>query len=147
MKQKPPVIPNRKTILYTENHTWVRVIDNATVTAGLTQHGRDLILKSSGSHLGVTYIHTEPTGTELKRMEPFGLVETMTTTFRLASPITGKIEEVNKKILWEQYLLNDDPISHRNPEETWIVKIKPTNLDKEIPLLLSPEQYREICSH
>lgn len=146
MKQTPLLIPNRKTMLYTEHHTWARVIDDTTVTAGLSQHGRDLVLKSIGRRLSVTYIHTEPIGTKLKRMEPFGFIETMTTTFNLASPLTGRIKEVNKKISWEQYMLNEDPILHGNPEETWIVKIEPNNLNEEIQLLLNPEQYRALCS-
>jgi len=51
-----------------------------------------------------------------------------------ASPLSGRVVEVNKKIVENPALLNQ-----QNPEESWILKIEPTNLVRELRNLLSGE--------
>ena len=48
------------------------------------------------------------------------------------SPVSGRVVEVNKKIVENPKLLNQE-----NPEENWILKIAPTSLAREVRNLLS----------
>lgn len=51
-----------------------------------------------------------------------------------ASPVSGRVVEVNKEFIKNPNLLNRE-----NPEKNWILKIEPTNLAREIRNLLSGE--------
>jgi len=48
------------------------------------------------------------------------------------SPVSGRVVEVNKKIIENPRLLNQE-----NPEKNWILKIAPTGLAREVRNLLS----------
>ena len=129
-------------LLYTPNHTWARIINDRTAKVGLSKYVFKYIKKFSGSTLGIAFVQTEPIGAEVKRMQPFGVAETMMTTFDLVSPVSGRIKKVNTaaKVLDEDYILNN------NPEETWIVEIEPTHLEEETGLLLTIDQYKKSVS-
>jgi glycine cleavage system H protein len=54
-----------------------------------------------------------------------------------ASPVSGRVVEVNKKLAEEPILLNRE-----DPERNWILKIEPINLSRELRNLLSGEMLR-----
>ncbi len=51
-----------------------------------------------------------------------------------ASPISGRVVEVNKKLMENPKLLNQ-----KNPKENWILKVEPTGLARELKNLFSGE--------
>jgi glycine cleavage system H protein len=51
-----------------------------------------------------------------------------------ASPLSGRVVEVNKNFMKDPKLLNRE-----NPEKNWILKIEPTNLARELRNLFSGE--------
>ncbi len=134
-------IPKRRDLLYTPSHTWARIINDRTVEVGLSAYASERLAKLSGSKfLLFAHSQTEPVGSEVKRTEPFGVVETKTViSFDLVSPFSGRIKKVNRDTLDRPYIINE------NPEETWIVEIEPTNLGEETPLLLTLDKYRKKC--
>ncbi len=136
------LLTQKHELLYTQNHTWAKIVNDRTVKVGLSKYACKYIKKFSGSMFGIAFVQTEPFGAEVKRMQPFGVAETMMTTFDLVSPVSGRIKKVNTaaKVLDEDYILNT------NPEETWIVEIEPTHLEEETGLLLTIEQYKKSVS-
>ncbi len=126
-----PVIQER--LLYTTNHVWALVTPEGNVRVGLSDYAQE--------HLrGIVGLQTEPVGCEVKRGEPFGVVETWMFMFDLFSPVSGKIIRLNKVLQDSPSTINKEP-----HEMTWIAEIKPNNLiglEEELTDLMRPPQYK-----
>jgi glycine cleavage system H protein len=126
-----PLIHER--LLYTSNHMWAMVTPEGYTRIGLSEYAQE--------HLkGIVGIQTTPIGSEVKREEPFGVVETWMFMFDLYSPVSGKIIKLNTNLQDEPSLINKDPY-----EMAWIAEIKPSNLillEEELRDLMKPHQYK-----
>jgi len=126
-----PLIQER--LLYTPNHMWAMVTPEGNISVGLSDYAQ--------RHLkGIAGIQTHPVGYEVKKGEPFGVVETWMFMFDLYSPVTGKIIKINKALLDEPYIINKDSY-----EITWIAEIKPNTivtLEEELRDLMGTTQYK-----
>jgi len=124
-------------LLYTPRHTWARITPEGNIRVGISDYAQ--------RHLkGIASIRTEPVGTEVRKMEPFGTAETWMFMFDLYAPVSGKIVKFNEKLKDKPYLINEDPYN-----EGWIVEIKPKNpliLERELKDLLSSNRYNKIVS-
>jgi len=83
-------------------------------------------------------------GTEVKKMESFGVAETWMFMFDLYAPVSGKIVNINENLKNEPYVINEDPY-----KEGWIMEIKPKNsltLEQELKDLFSSRQYNNWVS-
>jgi glycine cleavage system H protein len=121
-------IPNN--LKYTEEHEWA-LKDSNNITIGIT----DFAQSSLGD---IVFVELPETGTLLKKMEPFGVVESIKSVSDLFSPITGKVIEKNQSIIDNPELINSDPYG------SWFLKISPAK-EEEYDKLLSPEAYQNIC--
>jgi len=126
-----PVIQER--LLYTHHHMWAMVALEGNVRVGLSEYAQ--------RHLkGIAGIQTYPVGYEVKKGEPFGVVETWMFMFDLYSPVSGKIAKINKVLLEEPFIINKDPY-----EIAWIAEIKPNNLitlEEELRDLMNMARYK-----
>ena len=126
-----PVIHER--LLYTPDHMWAMVTPEGNVRVGLSDYAQ--------MHLkGMAGIWTEPVGCEVKKKEPFGVVETWMFMFDLYSPVSGKIIKINKVLQDEPSIINKDPY-----QIAWIAEIKPDNLitlEEELRDLMKPYRYK-----
>ena len=125
-----PLIHER--LLYSPNHMWTMVTPEGNVSVGLSDYAQE--------HLkGVVGIQTHPVGYEVKKGEPYGVVETWMFMFDLYSPVSGKIIKINKILQDEPSIINNDPY-----EIVWIAEIKPDNivtLEEELRDLMRIAQY------
>ena len=115
---------------YTETDEWAKK-ENDIIITGITDYAQKELKDIVGIEL------PDP-GTEVKKGDELGVVESVKATNEYYSPVSGTIIEVNERLLEEPELLNTDPYG-----EGWIVKIKPSNI-KEYDELLTPEQYAEL---
>lgn len=126
-----PVIHER--LRYTPNHMWAMVTPEGNIRVGLSDYAQ--------RHLkGIAGIQTYPVGYELKKEEPFGVVETWMFMFDLYSPVSGKIAKINEVLQDEPFIINKDPY-----EIIWIAEIKPNNLitlEEELRDLMRIAQYK-----
>lgn len=126
-----PVIHER--LLYTPNHMWAMVTPQGNIGVGLSDYAQE--------HLkGIAGIQIHPVGYEVKKGEPFGVIETWMFMFDLCSPVSGKIIKINKALQDEPFTINKDPY-----EIAWIAEIKPNNvitLEEELRDLMRITQYR-----
>ena len=121
--------------LYTQKHMWVKITSEGNVRVGLSDYAcdcRELRI--------IAHCRTEGVGEEVRAGEPFGIVETWVFMFDLYAPVSGRIRKVNKRVMDEPYVINEDPYG-----SGWIVEIEPTNLEKELRDLLSSGQYVQYC--
>jgi len=89
---------------------------------------------------GIAGIQTHPVGCEVKKEEPFGVVETWMFMFDLYSPVSGKIIKINEALQDELFIINRNPYGI-----IWIAEIKPNNLvtlEEELRDLMRLHQYK-----
>lgn len=113
---------------YSKEHTWLR-ISGTTGTLGITDFAQ--------SELGeIVYADLPNDGLVFQQDNVFGSLEAIKTVSDLFMPASGKITEINKKLLQTPTLINDDPYG-----EGWLMKIEIINPTESDNLLLA-EQYK-----
>jgi glycine cleavage system H protein len=114
--------------LYTDTHEWVKV-EGSRVTIGLTDYAQNQLKD-------IVYVEFPEIGSEFKRGESIGVVESVKTAADLFSPVTGKVTETNISLKDSPQLINEDPYG-----KGWILKMELQ--DKEgVKGLLTSEAYR-----
>ena len=114
---------------FTEDHEWVKV-DGNNATIGITKYAVD--------ELGeIVFIELPELETSFSQKDEFGTVESVKTVSSLYAPITGKVIEVNERLITNPELLNDSP-----EEDAWIIKINITNAS-EINHLMDLQEYKD----
>lgn len=112
---------------YSKEHTWLRIDGNVGII-GITEFAQ--------SELGeIVYVDLPNIAYAFKQEAVFGSVEAIKTVSDLFMPISGKVIEINKKLLQEPTLVNTDPYG-----EGWMMKIEVENMEG-LQNLLSTEQY------
>ena len=118
-------------LYYTKEHEWVSVSDN-TATVGITDYAQKSLHE-------IVYVELPEVGRELTQGEVMGSVESVKAVSDIYAPVSGKVVEVNEKLLDEPETLNNDPYG-----EGWIAKIELTNFEEDKKKLMTAEQYRNL---
>jgi len=115
-------------LYYHKEHLWAYV-ENNLVTVGPT----DFTQKMAGT---IKRIATLEEDDEVRQDKPFGTISSGKWTGKLYAPVSGEIAEVNEEVEDNPKICNDDPYG-----KGWIIKISPSNLDKDLSNLmkLGPE--------
>ncbi len=116
---------------YTKEHEWAQIIknDGQTVRVGITDYAQD--------QLGdVVYVELPKVGAFVKKMEPFGVVESVKAVSDLYAPVTGKVVEVNGSLTKAPEKVNKDPYG-----EGWMIIVEMMDAG-EAKELLTAVQYR-----
>jgi glycine cleavage system H protein len=115
-------------LLYTESHEWVRV-EGSQVTIGLTDYAQSQLKD-------VVYVDMPEAGSEFKKGESIGVVESVKTVADVYSPVTGKVIEANFTLKDHPQFVNEDPYG-----KGWLVKMEIQNRE-ELKDLLSSQAYQ-----
>jgi glycine cleavage system H protein len=105
-------------LLYTESHEWVKVGDSTLrdeggqVTIGLTDYAQSQLKD-------IVYVELPEIGSEFKKGESIGVVESVKTVADVFSPITGKVVETNLALKDHPEFINVDPYG-----KGWIFKME-----------------------
>ena len=119
-----------ESLKYTKEHEWSRV-SGKTAVVGITEFAKD--------QLGdVVYLELPEVGAEVKRGQPFGVVESTKAVSELYAPISGKVVAVNAALTDAPESINGDPYG-----AGWMIEIEPSD-QAELAELLSAAQYREL---
>ena len=105
-------------LLYTETDEWVRVEGNR-VRVGITDYAQKQLKDVVGVDL-------PKVGQEVNEGMDLAVLESVKATAEVYSPVTGKVVEVNERLLDEPELINKEPY-----DGGWIAVIEPAGpLDK-----------------
>lgn len=116
--------------LYSKEHEWVK-IQNSYALIGVTHYAQE--------QLGdIVYLEFPEPGADLKQFSRCGVIESVKAVSDLYAPLTGKVIEVNQKLLSSPELVNKDPYG-----EGWMLKLEGWAA-KELENLLKPEEYRSL---
>ena len=119
----------REGLLYTESHEWVKE-EGDTVTIGISDYAQ-CQLKD------VVYVEMPEIGTEFKRGDSLGVVESVKTVADIYSPVSGKVVETNLALKDHPQFINEDPFG-----KGWIVKIAVRD-KSELKGMLSAKDYKK----
>lgn len=111
-------------LYYTPEHTWARVMPDGTVRVGITDFAQKRLRE-------IVSVKLPEAGDSVKQMEPFGSIESVKAVSDLYSPISGRVKEINKKVIKDPSLVNRDPY-----ESGWMITIEPVKLEEELENLL-----------
>jgi glycine cleavage system H protein len=115
-------------LLYTDTHEWVKNEGNQ-VTVGLTDYAQSQLKD-------IVYVELPELGSNFKKGESIGVVESVKTAADLFSPVSGKVSETNVTLKDSPQFVNEDPYG-----KGWILKME--LLDKgELKKLLTSEAYQ-----
>lgn len=115
--------------IFTREHEWVLVEENVA-TVGIT----DFAQESLGD---ITYVQLPKEGEEVRKDDPFGVVESVKAVSDLYAPVTGRVVEVNHPVLTAPELVNEDPHN-----DGWLVKIEMKDLS-DLDSLMDAKAYAE----
>lgn len=115
---------------YSQEEFWADIQGKAA-TVGLT----DFLQKAKGD---VAFLETAEPGTEVKRGDEIGKIETIKATFSIISPVSGKIAEVNPEMDASPYLINQDPYG-----AGWIYRIELSDPEGDKAQLMEASEHFE----
>ena len=115
-------------LFYTESHEWVRV-EGSRVTIGLTDYAQSQLKD-------IVYVDMPEAGSEFKKGESIGVVESVKTVADVYSPVTGRVVEANFTLKDHPQFVNEDPYG-----KGWLVKMEIQDRG-ELKDLLSSEAYQ-----
>ena len=118
-------------ILCSKTHEYLLRNEDETYTIGLT----DYAVEQLGD---IVFIELPEIGVSYSKGDSFAAVESVKAASEIYMPISGKILEVNTKIVENPEILNEDVY-----EEGWLVKVKALGDTSEQDDLLEYEEYRE----
>ena len=113
---------------YTQEDEWVRV-DQDRVVIGVTDYAQQLL----GD---VVFLELPAPGDELKRGEPFGVIESVKAVSDLYAPVTGAVLEANTALTDNPELVNESCY-----DSGWLLALAPTD-ESEFENLLDARAYR-----
>ncbi|MDH7477322.1 MAG: glycine cleavage system protein GcvH [Candidatus Bathyarchaeota archaeon] len=111
-------------LYYTKDFEWLK-IEGDKVRVGITDYAQKQLRE-------IVYAELPSPGTMTKQNEPYGTVESVKAVSDLVAPISGEILEVNTEVQSKPELLNEDPYG-----KGWLLIIKPSNLQGELPNLMN----------
>ncbi len=118
---------------YTETDEWVKLDDNIA-TIGISDYAQDQL-----SDIVYIEFNIEPSD-EVKKDDVLATIESVKAAGDVNSPVTGKVLEVNKELVNNPELINNDPY-----EKAWMVKVEISD-PSEIEGLMSSSTYEKFCS-
>jgi len=117
---------------YTKEHEWVD-LEGTQAKIGITEHAQ--------SELGdVVFVELPAVGTQLKKGDNLGTVESVKAVSDIYAPLSGKVIEVNTKIESAPETINQDPHG-----EGWLVVLEVADSSEADHLLDAASYENEIA--
>jgi glycine cleavage system H protein len=119
-------------LLYSESHEWLRD-EEGRATIGLTDYAQSQLKD-------IVYVELPEIGSEFRKGESMGVVESVKTVADVFSPVTGKVVETNQNLKNSPQFVNEDPYG-----KGWMIKME-VKEKGELKELLSFKAYQDFVS-
>ena len=112
---------------YAASHEWVKVEADGTITVGISDHAQ--------AALGdIVFLELPEAGRQVEKEEAVAVVESVKAASDIYAPVAGTVLARNDAIADTPEDINN------NPYDSWLFKIKPTDL-ADVDGLLTAEAY------
>ena len=118
---------------YTKTHEWIREDGDGFYAVGITAYATEQIGE-------VTYIDLPEVGTDVKKGDEVGAVESVKAASEVYSPVTGRVVEVNDELEGKPELVNESPY-----ELGWFYKLQDVD-PMEFNRLMGAKAYEKYVS-
>lgn len=118
-------------ILCSKSHEYLLENTDGSYTVGLT----DYAVEQLGD---IVFIELPEIGTNFSKGEVFATVESVKAASEIYMPVSGKITEVNEKLVETPEILNESPF-----EDGWLIKVEAADAQADSGDLLEYEDYKE----
>lgn len=118
---------------YTKTHEWIREDGDGFYAVGITAYATEQIGE-------VTYIDLPEVGTDVKKGDEVGAVESVKAAGEVYSPVTGRVVEVNDELEGKPELVNESPY-----ELGWFFKLQDVD-PMEFNRLMGAKAYEKYVS-
>lgn len=115
-------------MLFDESHMWVRVEDEDTAIAGLSDYAQDMMGE-------VIFVELPENGAALVRGDACGTLESVKSVEDLIAPVSAEVVRVNEEVLDAPELINQDPHG-----DGWLMEVKLEDTS-ELDSLMSEAEY------
>jgi glycine cleavage system H protein len=119
-------------LLYSRNHEWLRV-KGRIATVGVTDYVQRKLRE-------VLYIELPNTNVKVVRGQHVATIESVRGSYEVRSPVSGKIVEVNARLVDSPELINEYPY-----ESGWIFKVEISD-EGELSDLMDADEYSRYLS-
>lgn len=117
-------------VRFTEDHEWLRLEDDGTVTIGITDYAQD--------QLGdIVYIELPNVGDMLSSGSEAAVIESVKAAGEIKTAIGGEVLAVNSALADKPEAVNLDPT-----DSGWFFKLTPDDVD-ELDQFMDEETYQE----
>ena len=117
---------------YHKEHDWAR-IEGGEAVLGITWFAQDALGE-------LVHYEAPDEGSTVTRDQPYGEVESVKAVSDVIAPLSGEVLEVNRKVVDEPEIVNDDPYG-----EGWLVRIRLSD-PAEVDSLLDAETYKQLLA-
>jgi len=127
-EQQCPILTFPEDLLYTDTHEWLKE-EGAKVTIGVTDYAQAQLKD-------IVYVDLPEAGSEFKKGDTFGSIESVKTVADVYSPVTGRVREANSTLKDHPGFINEDPYG-----KGWLIKMEIQNRE-ELKGFLSSKAYQ-----
>lgn len=120
-------VPNN--ISYTKSHEYT-LPEDGTIKVGIS----DYAIEQLGD---VVFVELPEVGSTFSKGEVFGTIESVKAASELYMPVSGKVAEVNERLISEPELVNNDCYGNG-----WLIKVSDYNKD-ELANTMKYDEYKE----
>ena len=117
-------------MLCSKSHEYVYE-ENGNYNIGLT----DYAIEQLGD---IVFVELPEVGSEYRKGEIFGTIESVKAASEIYMPISGKVIEINEQLIEKPELLNEEPF-----EQMWLIKIEADAYEEDTKSLLDYTTYKE----
>eukprot|EP01025_Chloroclados_australasicus_P042915 TRINITY_DN4564_c0_g1_i1.p2 TRINITY_DN4564_c0_g1~~TRINITY_DN4564_c0_g1_i1.p2 ORF type:complete len:164 (+),score=24.88 TRINITY_DN4564_c0_g1_i1:97-588(+) len=117
---------------YMKSHEWASSTDGENATVGISDFAQNALGE-------VVYVETPQVGSEVKKGEQFGVVESVKAASDIYSPVSGEVIAVNEALTDDPKLINEKPFT-----DGWMIKVKMSD-KSEYDSLLGVGDYKAVC--
>ncbi|MCS7120736.1 MAG: glycine cleavage system protein GcvH [Candidatus Bathyarchaeota archaeon] len=112
---------------YSRDWIWVKR-EGDKVRIGITDYAQKQLKD-------VVFAELPKSGDKIVKGQAFGMLESVKSVSELIAPVSGRVEQVNNKVLDKPEILNEDPYG-----EGWLLIVSPTNLEEDLKSLMNFEE-------
>jgi len=115
---------------YSQEHEWVKVVDETTVRFGITDYAQDAL----GD---IVFAELPKVGSEVTAGQTCGEIESTKSVSEIYSPVSGKVSAANNVVETSPDTLNTDPYGNG-----WIADVTVVDANSAVAELLDANGYQ-----